>query len=73
MADERWHPQQASQFLTDGRYELCIPYRDQRELVMDILKYGPDVEVVAPEALREAIVEQLKGALRQYGHAVDAR
>src|SRR5690606_30680356 len=28
VADERWHPQQAGQYLTDGRYELRVPYRD---------------------------------------------
>lgn len=66
VADERWHPQQVGQFLTDGRYELRIPYRDPRELVMDILKYGPDVEVVAPEALREEVVTRLRTALEQY-------
>ncbi len=37
VADERWHPEQSGQFLTDGRYELKIPYRDSRELVMDVL------------------------------------
>lgn len=40
VADERWHPHQIGQYLTDGRYELRIPYRDERELVMDILRYG---------------------------------
>jgi proteasome accessory factor C len=45
VADERWHPKQVGQFLTDGRFELRIPYRDPRELILDILRYGPDVEV----------------------------
>lgn len=67
VADERWHPKQVGQFLTDGRYELRIPYRDDRELVMDILKYGPDVEVASPESLREALVQRLCTALAQYG------
>ena len=67
VADERWHPKQVGQFLTDGRYELTIPYRDDRELLMDILRYGPEVEVVAPDMLRQAVAEQLKSALAQYG------
>lgn len=71
VADERWHPQQTGQFLTDGRYELRIPFRDDRELVMDILRYGPEVEVVGPESLREAVAERLRLALDQY--LVDAR
>ncbi len=62
VADERWHPKQVGQFLTDGRYELRIPYRDDRELLMDIMKHGPEVEVVAPDTLRKAVAEQLKSA-----------
>lgn len=66
VADERWHPQQVGQYLTDGRYELRIPYRDPRELVMDILRHGPDVEVISPDALREAVAERLRLALAHY-------
>ena len=66
VAAERWHPEQAGQFLTDGRYELRIPYRDDRELVMDILKHGADVEVVEPEALRQTVADRLAGALALY-------
>lgn len=70
VADERWHPEQAGQFVTDGRYELRIPYRDPRELLMDILRHGAHVEVIGPAALREAVVDGLEKALAQYktGH-----
>jgi predicted DNA-binding transcriptional regulator YafY len=67
VADERWHPKQAGQFLTDGRYELRIPYRDDRELLLDIMRHGPGVEVVGPEALRQAVAKSLRAALAQYG------
>ena len=66
VADERWHPQQTGQYLTDGRYELRIPYRDERELVMDVLRHGAEVEVIAPAALREAVAERLRRALAHY-------
>ena len=66
VADERWHPQQAGQFLTDGRYELKIPYRDERELVMDIMRHGAEVEVVSPDTLRETIKIKLNQALTVY-------
>ena len=69
VADERWHPQQTGQFLTDGRYELRIPYRDPRELVMDILRHGAHVEVVEPAPLRAVVVEALKAALANYAIA----
>ena len=66
VAEERWHPQQASRFLEDGSYELHIPYSDPRELVMDVLKYGADVEVVAPETLRGMVAEKLREAWKKY-------
>ena len=66
VADERWHPQQSGQFLTDGRYELKIPYRDSRELVMDVLRHGAEVEVVSPEALRVEVCRTLTKAVGKY-------
>lgn len=66
VADERWHPEQSGQYLTDGRYELRVPYRDPRELVMEILRHGADVEVVEPAALREQVAGILEAALGRY-------
>ena len=66
VADEHWHPDQQGEVLPDGSYELHIPYSDPRELVMDILKYGEEVEVVAPEALREQVRQKLRAALDNY-------
>lgn len=66
VADERWHPGQSGQFLTDGRYELRIPYRDARELIMDILRHGEDAEVVEPEGLRQEVIGALRRALDRY-------
>ncbi|MHB8167715.1 MAG: helix-turn-helix transcriptional regulator, partial [Sulfuricella sp.] len=67
VADEQWHPEQQGRFMEDGSYELQIPYSDPRELVMDILKYGPDVEVVGLEELREEVMTRLQSALERYG------
>jgi predicted DNA-binding transcriptional regulator YafY len=66
VADERWHPDQTGQFLTDGRYELRVPYRDARELIGDILRHGAEVEVVRPAQLRGAVTGALRAALQQY-------
>ena len=66
VANEKWHPQQKGQLALDGSYELSIPYNNARELTMDILKYGPDVEVLKPEALRNQVQEYLQEALAQY-------
>jgi predicted DNA-binding transcriptional regulator YafY len=62
VADERWHPKQVGQFQTDGRYELRIPYRDPRELIMDILRHGAEVEVSGPQDLRRAVAAELERA-----------
>lgn len=69
VADERWHPQQKGQFRTDGSYELHLPYRDPSELVMDILRHGAEVEVVAPDSLRTAVAEALRRAAARYRDA----
>lgn len=66
VADEKWHPEQRGQFLVDGRYELRIPYRDPRELLMDVLRHGAEVEVLEPQALRKALIERLRAALQRY-------
>ncbi|MGH8555906.1 MAG: helix-turn-helix transcriptional regulator [Methylococcales bacterium] len=66
VADESWHPRQQSRILHDGALELQIPYNNPTELIMDILKYGSDVEVLAPETLRTAVFDRLKEALKKY-------
>lgn len=66
VADEHWHSQQKGQWLADGRYELQLPYSNARELMMDVLKYGPDAEIVAPLSLREEVKIQLQLALSGY-------
>jgi predicted DNA-binding transcriptional regulator YafY len=67
VAAEHWHPEQEGVFLADGRYQLRLPYSNDPELIMDILKYGPDCEVVAPAGLREKVVNLLKAAVGRYG------
>jgi predicted DNA-binding transcriptional regulator YafY len=66
VAKERWHRDQEGRFLEDGSYELRVPYSNALELTMDILKYGPDVEVLAPDSLRRAVAERLEAALSAY-------
>ena len=66
VADEQWHPRQEGQVLADGGYEPRVPYNQRQELMMDILKYGPDVEVIGPAALREQVAAALREAAKQY-------
>ena len=66
VADEHWHSQQKGEWLPDGRYELKVPYSKSKELLMDVLKYGPDAEIVAPLPLREEMKNLLQLALGDY-------
>jgi len=66
VADEHWHSQQESRLLPDGGWEITVPYNDPRELIMDILKYGAEAEVIHPPALREEISKRLNEAIRLY-------
>ena len=67
VASEKWHPEQEGRYLDDGRYELRVPYADDREIIMDVLKYGTDCEVVEPPALVDRVKDQFRRALRSYG------
>jgi predicted DNA-binding transcriptional regulator YafY len=66
VASESWHPQQKATHDADGSYTLEVPYSDDRELLRDILKFGPEVEVLGPEALRMRVKEALAQAAAQY-------
>ena len=66
VAAQRWHPKQRAKLEQDGSYVLEVPYADDRELVMEILKFGPEVEVIRPPGLRKRVAEQLRAAARRY-------
>lgn len=66
VAREIWHPQQEGAFELDGAWVLRLPFSDTRELVMDILRYGADVEVLAPVTLRQAVAAALEAAAARY-------
>ena len=66
VAREKWHSRQQGEFNEDGSYTLTIPYADETELVMDIMRHGADVEVLAPDSLRQAVHRRLGDAASQY-------
>jgi len=66
VSEESWHPHQEGRFLPDGGYELRLPYGDPRELVMDILRHGAEVEVAEPPELRRAVAAELERAAGRY-------
>jgi predicted DNA-binding transcriptional regulator YafY len=66
VSRETWHPRQDGKLQLDGSYVLKFPYSREPELVMDILKYGADVTVLAPESLRAAVASELGRAVALY-------
>ena len=72
VSRETWHPQQVGKLQLDGSYLLEFPYSREPELVMDILKYGRDVEVLAPESLRATVANELAEAAQTYARPRDA-
>ena len=66
VADEEWHPAQQGEWLPDGSWHLQFPFHRAEELVMDLLRYGADVQVLGPPHLRAAVQQKLKAAWAQY-------
>jgi len=66
VSAQSWHPQQRAKTEQDGSYLLELPYAEAPELVMEILKYGPDVEVLAPASLRERVATALRDGAKRY-------
>ena len=63
---ELWHPLQKLTLQVDGSLILEIPFTDLRELVMDVLRHGSHVKVLAPAALADAVRSELQSALENY-------
>ena len=63
---ESWHPAQKATPQPDGSLVLELPFTDPRELLMDILRQGAHVKVVAPATLAQAVRSELQAALAHY-------
>ena len=70
VASEEWHPDQRGSILPDGSFHLDVPYSIETELVMDILRHMPEVEVIGPPGLREEVRAKLEAGLA--AHATNA-
>lgn len=67
VREQVWHPEQILRSMPDGGLELSFPAADFREVKMMILQFGADVQVVAPEALREEIRGEVLRMAELYG------
>jgi predicted DNA-binding transcriptional regulator YafY len=66
ISEESWHPDQQGAFEAGGSWLLKLPFSNARELIMDVLRYGSDVEVLAPPFLREAVAAAARKTAGQY-------
>ncbi|MBN1128185.1 MAG: WYL domain-containing transcriptional regulator [Chitinispirillaceae bacterium] len=66
VSAEQWHPDQNGEWVHDATYRLSIPYRHSPELVMDILRWGGDAEVLRPPELRTAVMRAITGMKKKY-------
>ncbi|MBK6907414.1 MAG: YafY family transcriptional regulator [Rhodocyclaceae bacterium] len=66
VAQETWHADQRGKVDAQGNYVLEVPFSDHRELIMDILRYGADVEVLAPPTLRARVAGEATRLMELY-------
>jgi predicted DNA-binding transcriptional regulator YafY len=66
VSAQQWHPEQRVELEADGGLVLSVPYAHDRELVMEILKFGADAEVVEPVGLRDKFAQLLRDASARY-------
>jgi predicted DNA-binding transcriptional regulator YafY len=66
VREEEWHPQQRVIPLADESVQLEVPYSHPQEIMMDILRHGPHVEVLRPASLRSAVADAHREAAEKY-------
>ena len=66
VSREKWHSNQHGEYEEDGSYLLTVPYANETELIMDILRHGADAEVISPFSLRKSVCDRLREAIRSY-------
>jgi predicted DNA-binding transcriptional regulator YafY len=59
VRDQIWFPGQKVVDRADGSIDLSFPVSDFREVMGDILRFGPDAEVLAPPELRTKIKQTI--------------
>lgn len=63
VAKEQWHSKQNISTLKDGSLFLEVPYNNDIELIMDILRYGENITVLSPEILRtkmKSVIDKMR-------------
>jgi predicted DNA-binding transcriptional regulator YafY len=66
IISRKLHSSQREKELEDGKVLVELDLKINRELIALILGYGEDVEVISPNDLKTAIIENLKKAVEKY-------
>jgi len=62
---QQWHPDQKLEAKEDETL-LSLPVADDRELIMKVLQFGSQAEIVAPKALRQRLQQEILQMSRLY-------
>lgn len=66
VSRETWHPMQKTNTDSDGHLLMQVPFTDTRELAMDVLRHGCNVQVLSPPELRAFVQGELVNAAKAY-------
>jgi len=69
VSRQHWHKDQSGRYEEDGTYLLKVPYSNDAELIGDIMRYGPEVEVIDPPDLRSAVISRIEDTAKKYAVA----
>jgi hypothetical protein len=66
IRERTWHPSQAIEFPADGGCILRVRVSEPMEMQPWIRSWGAQVEVLAPDWLRERVADELRRAADRY-------
>lgn len=67
LRENRWHPSEHLRDLANGWVEWIAQVDEPQEMLPWIRGWGADVEVIAPEPLRNELVAEVQRLMRRYG------
>ncbi|MBN2789073.1 MAG: WYL domain-containing protein [Candidatus Delongbacteria bacterium] len=69
IRDQRWHKDQKVKVVDNDKekyIQFTLPVAKYEELVGRVLRFSPDAEIIAPQAMREMWLSKLKLSLNKY-------
>ena len=67
ISEQIWHAEQIQDIRPDGSLCLTFPAADLREVKREVLRFGSQVEALAPAGLREEIKKEIRKMAGIYG------